>query len=66
MFEDALAGVQSGKRAGCAVVAIPDHRFNEKEKEKFRDEADVVVDSLWDFHGGQFGLRVDMRQRVPN
>ena len=31
-IEDALAGVQSGKAAGCAVVAIPDARFSSTEK----------------------------------
>jgi len=66
VFEDALAGVKSGKRAGCAVVAIPDARFTEQEKDVFRNEADLVVDCLWDFHGSQFGLNVDMRKLVPN
>jgi len=68
VFEDALSGVRAGKAAGCAVVAIPDPRFTEEEKEIFRQEADLVVDSLCDFDGSQFGLTVDMRKLsgVPN
>jgi len=62
VFEDALSGVQSGKAAGCAVVAIPDPRFTEEEKRGlFGAHADVVVDSLCEFDGGPFGLPVDMR-----
>jgi beta-phosphoglucomutase-like phosphatase (HAD superfamily) len=60
VFEDALSGVRSGKAAGCYVVAIPDPRFSEEEKKVFAKEADVVVDSLWQFDGTKFGLGVDM------
>jgi len=54
--------VRSGKAAGCAVVAIPDSRFSEEEKDVFRKEADQVVGSLWEFDGTPFGLNVDMRK----
>jgi beta-phosphoglucomutase-like phosphatase (HAD superfamily) len=47
--EDALAGVKAGKAAGCTVVAIPDVRFTQQEKEIFRKESDYVIDSLNDF-----------------
>ena len=49
VFEDALSGVRSGKAAGCIVVAVPDPRFSPEEKELFRTEADIVLDSLQDF-----------------
>lgn len=60
VFEDALSGVRSGKAAGCYVVAIPDPRFSEEEKKVFAKEADMVLDSLWQFDGSKFGLDVDM------
>ena len=64
VFEDALSGVRSGKAAGCQVVAIPDSRFSKEEKDKFRNEADQVVDNLWQFNGNPFGLSVDMT-KIP-
>ena len=60
VFEDALSGVRSGKAAGCHVVAIPDSRFSKEEKDKFLQEADQVVESLWKFDGKSLGLAVDM------
>ena len=60
VFEDALSGVRAGKAAGCFVVAIPDQRFTPKEKQVFVDEADVVIEDLWQFDGTRFGLDVDM------
>lgn len=51
-FEDALSGIRSAKAAGCAlVVGIPDERFNDTEKACFYKEADIVINSLWDFDG---------------
>ena len=61
VFEDALSGVRSAKAAGCKVVAIPDHRFSSRERELFIKEADVVLDSLWQFDGKMFGLCVNMK-----
>mmetsp|Transcript_2829 Transcript_2829/g.4039 ORF Transcript_2829/g.4039 Transcript_2829/m.4039 type:complete len:290 (+) Transcript_2829:211-1080(+) len=60
VFEDALSGVQSGKAAGCMTVAIPDERFSEKEKTAFRDQGDVVLGTLLDFDGTEFGVAVNM------
>ena len=60
VFEDALSGVRSGKAAGCQVVAIPDSRFSDAEKEAFVNEADVVLDSLNSFRGSPFGINVDL------
>jgi beta-phosphoglucomutase-like phosphatase (HAD superfamily) len=60
VFEDALSGVRSGKAAGCTVVAIPDPRFSADERKVFMEEADMVLDSLWQFDGSKFGLGVDM------
>ena len=56
VFEDALAGVQSAKAAGCRVVAVPDVRFTAEERWVFDDLADVVLSSLWEFDGRLFGL----------
>jgi pseudouridine 5'-phosphatase len=61
VFEDALTGVQSGKAAGCAVVAIPDIRFTVEEKEAFAALADVVVPDLGQFDGALFGLECSLR-----
>jgi HAD superfamily hydrolase (TIGR01509 family) len=71
VLEDALAGVQAGKAAGCAVAVVPDSRFTAKEKAVFvREGADVVLDSWWDFQGEPFGLpaKVDMKAmaNLPN
>jgi len=63
VFEDALSGVKSGKAAGCQVVAVPDSRFSNTERENvFRDEgkADIVLTSLWEFDGRPFGMDFDM------
>ena len=60
VMEDALSGVQSGKAAGCAVVAIPDSRFTEEEKQVFCSLADVVVQDLNHFDGASFGLDLKM------
>jgi pseudouridine-5'-monophosphatase len=60
VMEDALSGVQSGKAAGCAVVAIPDSRFTDIEKQVFADIADVVLPNLDHFDGTLFGLDINM------
>mmetsp|Transcript_24671 Transcript_24671/g.40363 ORF Transcript_24671/g.40363 Transcript_24671/m.40363 type:complete len:109 (+) Transcript_24671:2-328(+) len=61
VFEDALSGVQSGKAAGCRVVAIPDPRYSKEERRKFLEGgADVVLNSLWEFDGKPFGIDVNM------
>jgi pseudouridine 5'-phosphatase len=56
VFEDALSGIRAAKAAGCYVVAIPDERFDESQKEIFHQEADIVINSLWEFTGQSVGL----------
>jgi HAD superfamily hydrolase (TIGR01509 family) len=65
VFEDALAGVQAGKAAGCTVVAVPDERWSKQDRILFQEQggADVVLDSLWQFDGAPFGLDLSM---LPN
>ena len=60
VFEDALSGVKAGKAAGCYVVAVPDPRFTAEEKAAFVAEADVVLESLWNFTGKEWGIDVEM------
>ncbi len=60
VFEDALSGVRAGKAAGCFVIAIPDKRFCDDDRQVFHAEADMVIEDLWHFDGSQFGLHVDM------
>ena len=64
VFEDALSGVRAGKASGCFVVAIPDKRFSQEEKDVFVAEADVVIEDLWQFDGKRFGLNMDMRKML--
>jgi beta-phosphoglucomutase-like phosphatase (HAD superfamily) len=66
VFEDALSGVQSGKAAGCTVIAIPDPRFREDELTAFiQAGADVVIPSLWKFDGRPFGINVHTDELMP-
>lgn len=44
VFEDAIAGCQSGKAAGCSVVAVPDPRM--QDRSPFDGIADQVLDDL--------------------
>lgn len=60
VFEDALSGVRSGAAAGCTVVAIPDSRFDASERAVFLVEADVVLESMWQFDGRTHGIDVNM------
>jgi pseudouridine-5'-monophosphatase len=60
VFEDALTGVRAAKAAYCHVVAVPDPRFDADEKATFATDADVVLESLWQFSGQQFGIDVTM------
>ena len=55
VFEDALTGVKSGKAAGCAVVAVPDPRM---ERSVYEGLADVILDSLVNFDGAEWGLEL--------
>jgi len=58
-FEDAITGVRSAKAAGCYVVAIPDSRYTKEEKKQiFEVEADIVLDTLWEFDGTPFGIQL--------
>ena len=64
VFEDALSGVQSGKAAGCHVVAIPDSRFSEADLRLYAKEgADAVLRTLRDFDGTKFGIDVNMANK---
>jgi beta-phosphoglucomutase-like phosphatase (HAD superfamily) len=45
-FEDSLSGVKS---AGCFVLAVPDARFDETDRNIFAKEANVVISTLSDF-----------------
>lgn len=65
VFEDALSGVKSGKSAGCQVVAVPDSRFSDDERQSLflkEGEADIVLTNLWEFDGRPFGLDFDMKE----
>lgn len=60
VFEDALTGARSGKSAGCCVVAVPDRRM---EKSSFASVSDEIIDSMWAFSGGKWGIPLEMSQR---
>lgn len=62
VFEDAAAGSQAGRAAGCQVVAIPDPRFTDEQKQElYGPVADVIVDSLEVFDGTPLGLDINMK-----
>jgi beta-phosphoglucomutase-like phosphatase (HAD superfamily) len=64
VFEDAMSGVQSGKAAGCVVVAVPDQRM---DKRIFEGVADVVLDNLSQFDGRPWGLKIEAKaEALPN
>ena len=52
VFEDSLSGVQSGKSAGCYVIAVPDVRM---DKTVF-NEADLILPDLTHFDGRLYGI----------
>ena len=52
VFEDAPSGLQAGKAAGMQVVVVPNP---EMDKARYRD-ADLILSSLQEFDGTQFGL----------
>lgn len=54
VFEDALAGCQSGKAAGCHVIAVPDPRMNDKSP--FYNVADQILDDLTCFDANLWGF----------
>jgi beta-phosphoglucomutase-like phosphatase (HAD superfamily) len=54
VFEDAIAGCQAGKAAGCHVVAIPDSRM--KDRSPFDGIADQVLDDLTCFKMEEWGI----------
>ena len=56
VFEDGMTGCQAGKAAGCFVVAVPDRRTTPKEKEKFQEIVDHVLDDLTQFDAACFFL----------
>ena len=54
VFEDAVAGVQSARAAGCKSVAVPDPRM---EPDAFVEaKADEVIGSMEDFDYAKWGL----------
>ena len=55
VFEDALSGAQSGRSAGCHVVAVPDKRM---EKDLFLSVSDEIIDDMWQFSGKQWGIPI--------
>lgn len=57
VFEDALMGAQSGKSAGCHVVAVPDSRM---EHGQFLDVADEILTDMWKFSGKKWGIPFEM------
>lgn len=59
VFEDAIAGAQSGKSAGCHVVAVPDYRM---EKDPFLSVSDEILDNMWQFSGERWGIPLDMKE----
>jgi len=52
VFEDAPNGVQAGISAGMQTVMVPDKHL----PDKFREKANLVLDSLEDFKPEEFGL----------
>lgn len=59
VFEDALLGAQSGKSAGCRVIAVPDPRI---EKDNFASVADEVLTDMWEFSGEKWGISLEMSE----
>mmetsp|Transcript_11869 Transcript_11869/g.25694 ORF Transcript_11869/g.25694 Transcript_11869/m.25694 type:complete len:271 (+) Transcript_11869:89-901(+) len=59
VFEDALHGAQSGKLAGCRVVAVPDPRI---EKQLFTSVADEIIGDMWQFSGKRWGIPLEMAE----
>ena len=62
-FEDDLAGVCSGKAAGCVVVAVA-HPFFVKEQAVLVEEVGIVLSGLEKLGGAQFRMPVDMTRNV--
>ena len=58
VFEDAITGAQSGKSAGCHVVAVPDYRM---EKEPFLSVSDEIIDAMRLFSGERWGIPLKMK-----
>ncbi|KAJ3499948.1 hypothetical protein NMY22_g19432 [Coprinellus aureogranulatus] len=57
VLEDGLPGMQAGKRAGMKVLWVPDSNLRAVEDVKDGpEEADMVLNSLEDFHPEQWGL----------
>lgn len=59
VFEDAITGAQSGKSAGCNVVAVPDYRM---EKEQFMNVSDEIINSLEHFSGKRWEIPLEMNE----
>ncbi|KAG7370314.1 HAD-like domain containing protein [Nitzschia inconspicua] len=50
VFEDGISGVQAAKAAGCFVIAVPDSRFTQQERQTlFASQADMVLSDLTEF-----------------
>ena len=57
VFEDSISGCQSGKAAGCAVIAVPDLRM---DKSVFDGIADQILDDLACFDAKDWGINLDL------
>jgi len=53
VFEDSPAGAESGRKAGCTVVAVPDPSI---ERSRYDAWAHIILESLLDFNPDHFGL----------
>ncbi len=48
LFDDALYAIKAAKKVGIKTVGIKDFPYNEKEWEKIKKEADMVIDNIKD------------------
>lgn len=48
LFDDALYAIKAAKKLGIKTVGIKDFPYNEKEWEKIKKEADMVIDNIKD------------------
>jgi len=56
VFEDAVPGMQAGKRAGMSVVWVPDPNLLKLDHSDVAETADQVIASLEDFVPEEWGL----------
>ncbi|KAF4621454.1 hypothetical protein D9613_000507 [Agrocybe pediades] len=56
VFEDAIPGVQAGKRAGMSVVWVPDPNLLKIKQNNVEEKPDQVLESLEQFAPEEWGL----------